>query len=337
MLKVFHQENKNLSVKLQVDENTTKRAICYDMNKVTKLQQKKSSCEPLKLKNVLIEKPSCSNPNFAEIIINSSCEITEPLPADVTFKRNEPPLTITALDDLDQSKIDELVSLKGRVSLGGDDHIRVVTSFGRKCKLSDSFISDQSKTMPITLWNESICYFNQKAEEGLHHFKIFNLIVKYYDSKGLYLSTCSDTFAEEFEPDENIVPNLPNVVSEERLTITEFDTVGKFVYGFICKKCFKIIVAGGTKTIVVRCSSCGTSYKSDKLQRVMKVEVGSPDLEENPYIINHCDLIKIWPDIMDGEDMFSLNENNLTERILTSIDIKVLADHRNHVLKVDTL
>ena len=80
------QKKKTVRLSLQVDGDTTKKAILFDLSKLAVLKQKQQSGEPIKIKNAIIE-PAPSNKNFAEIIINSTAKLEDPQPGEITFGR----------------------------------------------------------------------------------------------------------------------------------------------------------------------------------------------------------------------------------------------------------
>ena len=325
-------KQKSVRIKLQVGENTTKKAICFDLKKLTKFHEKKKSCEPLKLTNVLIENASPSTPNFAEIIINSACEIIEPQPKDITFGRREPELLITDINNLKQTMENELVSVQGKVTIDPLKETRIVSSFGRNCKISDNnFISDHTATIHLTLWNEWIDEFADKFAAGTNKFKLFNVLLKYFDGKGLYVSTCSDTFTELYNTEDEITVELPGQSSleVEVMTIDEIDTVGRFVYGYVCSKCSKTIAP--SKNSIVRCAVCATSQKADRLEQTMKVEVGCSVLPTNPYVIAYGDLLMLWP-VVRVDCVFSIDETQVTEQILNSKNLKIQVNHQTRTI-----
>ena len=109
------------------------------------------------------------------------------------------------------------------------------------------------------------------------------------------MSTCSDTFAEAYAIGKDVSPEFPNQSNQDELiTITVFDTVGRFMYEYICSRCLKTIVTGTGNTVVVRCSSCGTFHELQKLQQTMKVEVETSDLPDYLRVLDYYDLMKLY-------------------------------------------
>ena len=70
------KSNKSFRLQIQTGDTSSKKAICFDQSKLTKLKQKKVSGEALKFKRVLLDE--APQKNFAEIIINNESILDDP-------------------------------------------------------------------------------------------------------------------------------------------------------------------------------------------------------------------------------------------------------------------
>ena len=322
---------KSARLKLQIGDNEVKRAVCFDMSKMETLRQKKVSCEPMKLQNVVIDKQS--NPLFAEYIINTKTTITNPQPNEVAFPHNEPVLATLAINHIDLSKVGEVVSVRGLVT---DRHrkLRVAEVFNRNSNISDNnFISDPTGTVSFTMWDQWIQYFDDEKEKGNTHFLLFNLLVKEFDSK-LYLTTFSDTFVEIDSSPIDFDANIPPVIEdEEHVLLPSFDIVGKFRYSYLCLKCGKNINININSNIV-KCKMCHAMQRSNNLEKSLDVEVGSGMLGVKMFTISYENISRIWPVVSGIVDLFDVDEAAITNVLLSAQDIAVIVNNETFQLNV---
>ena len=166
----------------------------------------------MKLVNVVVDKPI--NPNFSESVINSRTDIKQPQPTETTFQRQEPVLTLTTVNLVQQKEVNNLVFVEGVVTLRSNNKSTEV--FGKPTDLSENnYITDHTGNVSLTVWEEWISFFKDNADQNVKHFKPFNLIVKYYVSKGIHVSTCRETFADRSTPTKEIQVEVPMELTEE--------------------------------------------------------------------------------------------------------------------------
>ena len=163
------RKEQSFRLSLQTDEGTVKKAICFDLKKLPMLKDRKQLYEMVKLNKVVVDKPT--NAHFAEIVINSLSEITDPQPAEVNFARTEPVLDIVSIESIQEVMIGELKCVEGVITLG--PAVKSVQTNGRWVDvLEGNYVTDQSGLIALTLWQEWINFFRDRVENGSVHFKV---------------------------------------------------------------------------------------------------------------------------------------------------------------------
>ena len=167
---------------IQTGENTTKKAICFDITKLNDFKKKQDSCEPVKILDVVLQE--AVKESHAEIVVNTYSRLKDPTPADINFPRKEVVLDVDTIIDVKEKDVGVLVSVIGKLDVSRSRE-KNVPSYGRLTE--NNFISDQTATIPLTMWGDWIDYFGVKIAEENVHFKFYNFQVKHFDPIGKYL------------------------------------------------------------------------------------------------------------------------------------------------------
>ena len=310
-------------VSLQVGSESIKKGIIFDLSKLPVFKEKLQSGEPLKILNCVIDK--VQNPNYAEVIINDSSKVVNPQPGDVSFERKEPKLVILKVKDLDKRMTNQLVSVAGKV-VPCPSKFRIVESFGKQKKLTDqNLFADDTGSISLTLWEEWINYFDDNGD----YFKLFNVVVKFYNDQ-LYLSTCSQSFAEVYEDCVEVaIPGSD--VDVNIVKILEFDSVGKFQYYLNCCKCNKQIVP--TSGTIAKCNNCGFSMKTSKLSKSLIIPVSCIAEFTGQFFIDFNDLAAYTQAFDSSDNVFTVDEDKVVNFILNVTSQYFECNARKRTLK----
>ena len=225
------RKEKSFRFTIQCGKNDIKKATCFDNSKLNELTRSQESCEPIKMVNVVSQE--VVKDSHAEIIVNSSTALTKPRPSDLDFDRSEQILQTTTIDALHKSKVGQLVSVAGKMDLSKGKLKEVICFGSTNTVMENAYIYDESGVITIHFWNEWIKYINKKIEEHASSFVLHNVMLKYFDATGLYLSTCSATYLKTslatFETKELPLENDPSEV-----TLVTIRSVKQITYCYVC-------------------------------------------------------------------------------------------------------
>ena len=314
------RKEKSVRFGFQVGSEICKKAILFDMRKFKTIKEKHQSCEAVKILNCVVNETTTSN--FAEIVVNSDAIIVEPQPNDVVFKREEPKLSTIALSTINESKIGQLVSVKGKVVIDVSAE-RKVFAYGKYCRVADNnFIVDQSGSMKLTFWEQWIDYFNGKSGS----FELYNFAVKKFDDN-IYLTTCSDSFVQAIPDDDNFNFDVP--VIEDQVQVKELDSIGKFKYSLLCGKCKKGMQP--SDNLILICEFCGTSQRCASTAKQVLIPLSCNELD-GTWFISYKDYV-VYDSSVQCDDIFTVNQKGIVEKLLSLKNITFVLDREKHLLR----
>ena len=244
---------------LQVNDTRKRKAVCYDPGKQKVLKVYEESSQPVQLLNVS-EKPSIFDPSDQHLIVGQKSRIEPAKKTDVLFhydnsipkQQEATPITIEHIQNLDDN---ELVTVKGILTLSKDSVRDVIKKDGFLASmLNRSTITDNTGTIPLTLWGDLIQQVNNHKSYSITHARI-----KRYDN-AKYLTTTPSTTVTPIE--ENFTPPtkelFDSLFDTKTIFVDEIRLAETLKTWLSCTKCQSLLAdeAPNMETNIIKCPNC---------------------------------------------------------------------------------
>ena len=246
---------------LQISDTRKRRAVCYDTNKQSLIASFQDSRKPITLLNIT-EKPSLFDPSEQHLILGKKSRIEPVNKNDITFQyddttptENQPDLT--TVDNVRLLNENQLASVKGILTLSTDSIRDVIMKNGFLVPMLDRCtITDNSGTIPLTLWEDLI-----KQVANAKSYSITHVRVKQYDSQKYLTTTPSTTITpadEDYSPPTNqFFDSLFDAKTAKMITADRICLADTLKTWLSCSKCQNLLVEETSAlNTVLKCPNC---------------------------------------------------------------------------------
>ena len=246
---------------LQVSETRKRQAVCYDTNKQSLIADFQDSRKPISLLNIT-EKPSLLDPSEQHLILGKKSRIESVNNDDIVFQyddttptENQPDLT--TVDKVRLLNENQLATVKGILTLSIDSTRDVMMKNGFLVPMLDRCtITDNSGTIPLTLWGDLI-----KQVANAQSYSITHVRIKQYDSQKYLTTTPSTTITpadEDYSPPTNEYFNsLFEAKTVQIITADRISLADTFKTWLSCSKCQKLLPEETSALdTVLKCPNC---------------------------------------------------------------------------------
>ena len=134
--------------------------------------------------------------------------------------------------------------------------------------------------------------------------------------------------------DSDIIIDFPEDPNYDDVLVTSFQAVGKYRYLLICTKCRKPnSVTNITDIKFLQCHNCKFTRSVDKFNKSVMIEVEAKELSKgnNIYCLPYEDIQMKFPSLAHT-DCFIIDENEVTQVILSLKEVEVHVDHIKRVI-----
>ena len=259
-----HHSFPYFNFSLQISDNTTRRAICYDPRRQKILKRYQHSREPATFTNIT-EKRSLLDPSQDDIIVTKRSRIEPANNNDIPFEYSEDstaqnPQMLTDLHKVASLNEKQIVSVKGAITLCPEYVQQVTTRRGATINVLDRcVITDDTATVRLALWGHSV---NEVTNHG--SYIITNVQVKNFDSTN-YLTTIPSTVITTTE-DRFPLPTAQafnDFFDATTIFVRQVSLVDKFKTWFSCTNCARSLSqpTSITTTSTAKCPSCKATQR----------------------------------------------------------------------------
>ena len=243
---------------LQVSDTRKRRAVCYDTTKQSLITRFQDSRQPVTLLNIT-EKPSLLDPCEQHLILGKRSRVEPVDNDDITFQyddtaplENQP--ILTTVDKVCLLDENQLATVKGILTLRTDSIREVIMKNGFLVPMLDRCtITDNSGTIPVTLWADLIKQVTNEKSYSITHVR-----VKQYHSKKYLTTTPSTTITPTDEhyspPTKEFFDSLfdAKTISADRIRLAD-----TFKTWLSCSKCQNILPeAASASNPILKCPNC---------------------------------------------------------------------------------
>lgn len=264
---------------LQVSDTRKRRAVCYDTTKQNLIAGFQHSRQPISLLNVT-EKPSLLDPSERHLILGKKSRIEPVNNDDIQFKYDDtaPPENQTALTTVENVRLlneNQLATVKGILTLRTNSIRDIIMKNGFLVPMLDRCtITDNTGTIPLTLWGDLIKQVANKNSYSITHVR-----VKQYDSAKYLTTTPSTTITpadEHYSPPSNEFFNSlfdAKTISADRIRLAD-----TFKTWLSCSKCQNLLTeVTSTSTTVLKCPNCNAFQPASSCDTNASVRIAVRD------------------------------------------------------------
>jgi len=308
-------QKNNFHVRLQtrLSGANTVKAICFDATKKNELINAKLSGDALKLSDIV--KQTNTKDYYAEYIINKNTIIEKAEPVNVPFRRIEPEVSYSNLDE--EFEVGKLVSVRAILDASHTvEHTRRVNNMRNTKVVNQAYLYNDRGSIEFTYWSEWITFFNENLHNNNNYFDCINLLVKEYDDK-IHLSTCCDT--QIFAITDELVPDVaaPINTDETQVTLTEIEIIHSIEYGYSCKACNNVIKVISKDQEILTCTSCDAVSRANRMTKQINVIFQAQELGEKLYRLNLDDMQTLTGPVSFDSDVSELKTLLMSLRNIT--------------------
>lgn len=318
------------------DKERVSKAICFSPEKHKLVQSKAESCTPCKLTKYNKNSNKDTDDNVVWVNKNTRIDDAPDTLVDFPYEKIEVEVpTLTSVQDLRDVKVNQLVTLQGKVIFGTNTPEKVGSKGYTKL---DGFFIDQSGTVPLTIWNETI----QLLEEGTY-YEAQNVRLRQYNSEKYITSTPTSVFKQlsGSQPaiSEEIVKAATTkaTMSQPQEVLCHDIQSVEIIQYYSCVTCAKR-VQSRPDSLMAKCDNCRMRFLLEKSKKIITARISTKTAQEQ------LEWYSLFPSALEDiinnynntnscqKKLETLDEEKLSEIILLAAGMKLVVNNSNNTV-----